>query len=201
MAVVPGLTRDRWPLGEPLSGSQDDEGRLDLHWDCGDRYENRALIMQNRCTVPGIRQKSLMPLILCISFWIASCSESNKKDEIAETCFEIVDGERYFIGSRDCMEPLTISIFDGYFVSNLEYSVFYRSISEINVNFDNKAHWLSMSPYAEGQIRNYQLGGMQRVFEVKFEGSMSDVKGFYGQGTFSKGVHVRKFINIRELNK
>jgi hypothetical protein len=142
----------------------------------------------------------IVPVTVTLIYLLTvSCSNTNHQNKISENCFEIFDGEKYFIGSTDCMDGLPLAYFDGYFVSNLVYTVFYNSYNSLIIGYDNKSYWLNMSPYAEEQIRKYDLGGRYRIFKIKFEGSASDRKGFYGNGTFSKSVHVKKFTYIGEL--
>lgn len=104
-----------------------------------------------------------------------------------------------FVGTTKCLRLLPRMEVAGYWVVDHEYSVFYRSIAEIQPGFDIGAMWLEIDEAAYGVVKDRVKRGSRQIFEVKFVGTMSAAPGYYGNGVFKRGALMERVEEIREV--
>ena len=117
----------------------------------------------------------------------------------SEDCTERIGGETLFVGEARCMASLPQEEMSGYWVSGLEYSVFYASRQDIKHEPDPNAAWLFVSDDAEVAVREKVRSGEWQVFAIRFIGSKSSMRGIYGPGPFKAGVLVVRILEISEV--
>ena len=114
-------------------------------------------------------------------------------------CEGFIGNEPYFLGSAACFESLPMQRLSGYWVTGFEYSVFYSDLKSIPPESDPNAPWLFADAAVVRAGGAPQNDGRRHVFEVSFIGAYSKKKGFYGNGAYTTGVYVKRFLSVKEI--
>lgn len=88
----------------------------------------------------------------------------------------------------------------GYWVVELEYSLFYPTRDDLMRGSRDGAFALSFLNRQSGAVRELLLGPEKRVFKVSFDGSKSDIPGIYAEEMpeLRGGVVVRENFSIED---
>ena len=145
---------------------------------------------------------SVPSVLVCVALTLTTACGPGKPSQAVRTaqlCEKHIGKGTYFLGTPTCFESLPMENLTGYWIRAHEYSVFYTDRKSISSGFDPNATWLELSEGADAALPPFD--GEWRLYEVSFIGVTSRRKGVYGNGTFSRGAYVQRFLSLKELER
>ena len=144
-------------------------------------------------------RNAIAPLMLAGALLISGCEQSTQEVP-SEDCFVESLGKREFLGSPECLAQFETEPMSGYWVVELEYSLFYPTRDDLMRGSRDGAFALSFLNRQSGAVRELLLGPEKRVFKVSFDGSKSDIPGIYAEEMpeLRGGVVVRENFSIED---
>lgn len=144
-------------------------------------------------------QKAIASLMLVGTLLISGCGKA-PEEVPSEDCFVESFGKREFLGSPECLAQFETEPMSGYWVVELEYSLFYPTRDDLMRGSRDDAFALSFLNRQSGTVRELLLTPGQRVFRVSFDGSKSEIPGIYAEEMpeLRGGVVVKENFSIED---
>ncbi len=133
------------------------------------------------------------------SLFIYGCGETAEKAP-SEDCFVNSFGNREFLGTPECVAQFKTEPMSGYWVVELEYSLFYPTIEDLDRGLRDAAFSLSFLNIPTHEVRELLLSPDRKVYRVSFDGSKSEIPGIYGEEMpeLRGGVVVKENFSIED---